>query len=417
MSSHFRHENSTYRMIEQNNQRCDISNNVHSNERKAKIANSSLPILSLFLLITLKITAVSSFNFPLYPHQQHIIIQSSNRISSVFYHNRQQTQQYQLWDVNKINNPPSKGSSSLRTTTCQYMLAPAIASVISGSIAGAVGVGVAFPLDTLKTKSQVLGSRAAATANASGNNEATATVDNMNMFQLINLIWRTEGVKGFFGGVRTMMIGQAMIKAVAFSANTNMLSFLDQYQALSTILSLIIAAGFSGFLSSFLVAPFERIKIMMQSDDKNVYQNNEINCIKDIVTQDNGWIDLFSRGLLATISREIPSYGIYFVVYGLLIENALIINTIGTTFAPLWCGAISGMACWAPVYPIDVVKTLLQNTKGDEGNNSAWNVAYDLYKDGGIGAFFDGITPKMLRAAVNHAVTFFVYDLIMSQLQ
>ena len=70
---------------------------------------------------------------------------------------------------------------------------------------------------------------------------------------------------------------------------------------------------------------------------------------------------------------------------------------------------------WVPVYPIDVVKTLLQNTKGDE-TKGAWNVAYDLYKDGGVAAFFDGITPKMLRAAVNHAVTFWVYDLIMAQL-
>ena len=44
------------------------------------------------------------------------------------------------------------------------------------------------------------------------------------------------------------------------------------------------------------------------------------------------------------------------------------------------------------------------------------NVAMQLYRDEGIGAFFDGLTPKMLRASVNHAVTFWVYDLVMDVL-
>lgn len=53
----------------------------------------------------------------------------------------------------------------------------------------------------------------------------------------------------------------------------------------------------------------------------------------------------------------------------------------------------------------------VQNTEGED--IGVWQVIQDLYREGGIGAFFDGLTPKMLRAAVNHAVTFFVYDLIL----
>lgn len=30
----------------------------------------------------------------------------------------------------------------------------------------------------------------------------------------------------------------------------------------------------------------------------------------------------------------------------------------------------------------------------------------------GYGIFFDGLSPKLARAALNHAVTFFVYDII-----
>jgi Mitochondrial carrier protein len=56
------------------------------------------------------------------------------------------------------------------------------------------------------------------------------------------------------------------------------------------------------------------------------------------------------------------------------------------------------------------VKTIVQNTEGDE--IPSIQVVKELYESGGIGAFFDGLTPKMLRAAVNHAITFWVYDLV-----
>ncbi len=79
------------------------------------------------------------------------------------------------------------------------------------------------------------------------------------------------------------------------------------------------------------------------------------------------------------------------------------------------CGAISGCACWVPVYPINVVKTLVQNTEGGESAGSM-DVARRLDKDEGIGGFYNGLTPKMLRASVNHAVTFWVYDLVMGAL-
>ena len=62
-----------------------------------------------------------------------------------------------------------------------------------------------------------------------------------------------------------------------------------------------------------------------------------------------------------------------------------------------------------------MIKTLVQNTEGGD-SSSAFDIAIDLYKNEGIGAFFNGLTPKMLRASVNHAVTFWVYDFMMDVL-
>lgn len=240
-----------------------------------------------------------------------------------------------------------------------------------------------------------------------------------NLISLVKLVLETEGIAGFFGGVKAMMIGQALIKSVAFSANELALGTLNSNEAIwqgldgqtKNFVSLLLAASFAGFVTSFLVAPVERVKVMMQAQQNSVYAN-ELECIQAVL-ENEGWGGLFSRGLGPTLAREIPSYAIYFVVYGLLIKTS-IASDMGSV-APLICGALSGCACWVPVYPIDVVKTLVQNTEGGDSASSI-DVAIQLYQDEGIGAFYNGLTPKMLRASVNHAVTFWIYALMMDAL-
>ena len=356
---------------------------------------------------------------------------------------------------------PSKQSS----TTSLSVIGTGAASLLAGSIGGAIGVGVAYPLDTLKTKAQVYSQQNtqqqrqmqeqeqvelfANTQENNTNDEAVQIISESgvvcsiddcykiespedDLISLVKLILEEEGIAGFFGGVKAMMIGQALIKSVAFSANEQALESLKDFDwdtiglgsvvgatpeqnALisSSFLALILAASFSGFVTSFLVTPVERVKVMMQAQSTNSLYSNEIECIQAVL-QNEGFLGLFSRGLGPTLAREVPSYAIYFVVYGLLIHTSVAENYLGGA-APLVCGAMSGCACWIPVYPIDVIKTLVQNTEGGD-SSSAFDIAIDLYKNEGIGAFFNGLTPKMLRASVNHAVTFWVYDFMMDVL-
>jgi len=337
-----------------------------------------------------------------------------------------------LQQHHNFNNHPVlsiRGGCSGRSGGTQLNFSSqAFASILAGSVAGAIGVGVAFPLDTLKTKAQVLSRQRQhdAKCNVSEGSgiasKSTLSPESFGMLTLIPMIYKMEGIGGFYGGVRGMMAGQAIIKSVAFSVNTLTLDLLrDIYPALSSVTTLLIAACFSGFITSFLVAPIERIKVMMQAsnsndDDNDDAYSNEFQCVK-IVLRNEGWMGLMGRGLAPTLVREIPSYGIYFFLYGILSQLPMA-ESMGK-LAPLINGALSGMGCWIPVYPIDVVKTLVQNSDGgdDAGSSSAIDVAKELYADGGVNAFFDGLTPKMLRAAVNHAVTFSVYDVIMTALK
>ena len=112
-----------------------------------------------------------------------------------------------------------------------------------------------------------------------------------------------------------------------------------------------------GFVTSFLVNPIERIKILMQSD-KNGQYSSEIDCAVKVIQQD-GLKGLLVRGLDATLAREIPGYGLYFVCYSLLMTSAVGV-TLGPNLSPLVCGAAAGCLSWIPVFPFDVVKTYVQ---------------------------------------------------------
>jgi solute carrier family 25 carnitine/acylcarnitine transporter 20/29 len=73
---------------------------------------------------------------------------------------------------------------------------------------------------------------------------------------------------------------------------------------------------------------------------------------------------------------------------------------------------------WIPTYPIDIVKTIVQVQTTEEGKThellGSWQVGAKLYRAGGLRAFFDGLEPKLARAAVKHAVTCWVYEVLMS---
>jgi len=228
------------------------------------------------------------------------------------------------------------------------------------------------------------------------------------MLSMFGVILKNEGVKGFYSGVFGVMGGQAIIKSVAFGTNSWALSALEKISLDSDFIRLTAAAAFAGLMSSFFVNPIERVKVLMQADQLGSY-SSEIDCISKVIEND-GFYGFMSRGLDATIIREVPSYALYFVTYSMLMKSAVGTSSL-KDFAPLFCGASAGCLCWIPVYPFDVVKTNMQNTEGNNCRNIGFvETAIELRERYGNGIFFDGLTPKMFRAAINHAVTFYVFD-------
>ena len=271
----------------------------------------------------------------------------------------------------------------------------------AGSLAGSFSVGLAYPFDTIKTRIQEL----SADSKAAG------------LWNTISLILREEGLSGFYRGIFGVMVGQAIIIAVAFTTNAYALqklsssSFIDDTS--SSLISLIIAGMFSGSVTAFFVNPIERIKINLQTDSCNVYKN-QLDCMQTIWENDK--FGLLFRGIDATLIREIPGYALYFAAYALLMRAPYTTQYLGF-MGPIINGALAGVISWLPIYPFDVIKTTMQNTKYDGGDtplksDNFFQAAKKLNEQYGPGIFYSGITPKLLKAVILHGAEFWIYDFI-----
>lgn len=229
------------------------------------------------------------------------------------------------------------------------------------------------------------------------------------------------------------MIGQAAIKSIQFAVNEITLLYLETNATIqSNLLKMAIAGTLAGLLSSFVVSPIELVKIRMQAQNKSASKkkdddndesgiissqvySNDFECAKYLIKHE-GWRALFFHGLGITLVREIPSFAFYFVAYGLLARSSFA-TLLGNHAAPLVFGALAGWAMWIPTYPADIVKTLVQVQDSQNKMIGPWQITAKLYRSGGVKAFFDGLEPKLVRAAVKHAATFWVYEIVMNILR
>ena len=74
-----------------------------------------------------------------------------------------------------------------------------VLSLLSGSVAGAIGFGVAYPFDAIKTKAQIYINK---NKKAETDINTTTTTSSLGLVKMIKLIAREEGIGGFYGGVR-----------------------------------------------------------------------------------------------------------------------------------------------------------------------------------------------------------------------
>ena len=173
-------------------------------------------------------------------------------------------------------------------------------------------------------------------------------------------------IKNLYRGNLFPCLTSGCINSLMFSLNNNINKHTNNQ---------FISGGITGLFIGFITTPIEYYKIQKQSNVKKININN------------------FFRGLNSTILRESLSISIYFGSYQQFRELKL---------NPVISGGLCGISSWIMTYPIDVVKTRIQ-----QNNNLTYLKAI---KQGNL---WSGIMFCCARSFLNNGIVFYTFENIL----
>jgi solute carrier family 25 (mitochondrial carnitine/acylcarnitine transporter), member 20/29 len=123
-----------------------------------------------------------------------------------------------------------------------------------------------------------------------------------------------------------------------------------------------------------------------------------------------------------TLLREAQAYGVWFLTFEYLMHadmgrNHVERKEVSSAKVAMY-GGLAGEALWISSYPFDVVKSKMQSDGFGAGQrySSMRDCFRQTWRGEGIGGFWRGIGPTLVRAMPVSAGTFAVVELVMRAL-
>ncbi|KAI9675132.1 MAG: mitochondrial aspartate-glutamate transporter agc1 [Caeruleum heppii] len=274
-----------------------------------------------------------------------------------------------------------------------------------GSVAGAFGAFVVYPIDLVKTRMQ---------------NQRSQRVGErlyQNSIDCAKKVVRNEGFRGLYSGVLPQLIGVAPEKAIKLTVNDLVRAhFSDKKTNSIWWPHEILAGGSAGACQVIFTNPLEIVKIRLQVQGevaKNVEGVPRRSAMW--IVRNLGLVGLY-KGASACLLRDVPFSAIYFPTYNHLKRDYFgegPTKKLGV-LQLLTAGAIAGMPAAYLTTPCDVIKTRLQveARKGETRYTSLRHCASTVYREEGFRAFFKGGPARVLRSSPQFAFTLAAYEVL-----
>jgi solute carrier family 25 carnitine/acylcarnitine transporter 20/29 len=319
----------------------------------------------------------------------------------------------------------------------------------SGTFGGMCGLLIGQPLDRVKVLSQT----AALLQPPPSTSPLTRLPPRPGTLSTLLLLTRREGFFSLWKGVGGPILFAAPLNALAFAGNGKSLRYLDSAFPSPTDSArpyshYLLSGCVGGFTQTIATVPAELIKCRLQVQQSSRGQaqagvergigaqpKNAFAMIRHI-HQTEG-LRGFMRGFSVTCVRDIPSYGVYFLVYEACKDALLALpsrsSSSSSSFFPAYAsvaaveahpvpaplfsspvlpmlisGGVAGALSWLSCYPVDLVKSIIQTQQGPTATMAS--VTRSVYQRGGWRAFFRGLSPTLLRSFPVNAVTFTVFE-------
>ncbi len=210
------------------------------------------------------------------------------------------------------------------------------------------------------------------------------------------------------------------------------------------------AAGVAGVALSVVLSPVELIKCRLQlgSYDKQFHRHKgPLDVLRSVVAEEG--VRGLSRGMGATMAREVPGNAIYFVAYhGLrrwvdaamcMEEQHGVVRNMYEATAAVTCGGAAGVVMWyvwvvckamcsnrysphlcatrSLVFPVDAAKTCIQTTRpGSVDDVGLVRQLRGMWGRGGVRVMYGGLAPTLLRAFPANACQWLAWEATMGLL-
>ncbi|XP_059624261.1 probable mitochondrial adenine nucleotide transporter BTL3 [Cornus florida] len=280
----------------------------------------------------------------------------------------------------------------------------------AGAVAAMVSRTFVAPLERLKLEYIVRGER-------------------KNLFELMNAIAASQGLKGFWKGNFVNILRTAPFKAINFYAYD---TYRSQLLRLSgneetTNFERFVAGAAAGITATILCIPMDTIRTKMVAPGGEAL-GGVIGVFRHMI-QTEGFFSLY-KGLGPSIISMAPSGAVFYGVYDILKSaylhspegrkriqhmkqedqelNALEKLELGT-IRTLVYGAIAGACSEAATYPFEVVRRQLQ-MQVRATRMSALATCAKIVEQGGVPGLYAGLIPSLLQVLPSAAISYFVYE-------
>ncbi|KAL9891727.1 calcium-binding mitochondrial carrier protein Aralar1 isoform X4 [Glossina fuscipes] len=268
-----------------------------------------------------------------------------------------------------------------------------------GSMAGAVGATVVYPIDLVKTRMQ---------------NQRTGSyigeVAYRNSWDCFKKVIRHEGFLGLYRGLLPQLMGVAPEKAIKLTVNDLVRDKLSDKQGTIPVWAEVLAGGCAGASQVVFTNPLEIVKIRLQVAGE-IAGGAKVRALA--VVRDLGLFGLY-KGARACLLRDVPFSAIYFPTYAH--TKALFADEDGYNhpLTLLAAGAIAGVPAASLVTPADVIKTRLQVVArtGQTTYTGVWDATKKIMAEEGPRAFWKGTAARVFRSSPQFGVTLVTYELL-----
>eukprot|EP00249_Psilotum_nudum_P017706 c26451_g1_i3 orf=445-1434(-) len=272
--------------------------------------------------------------------------------------------------------------------------------MVAGSIAGMVEHMAMFPVDTLKTRMQVL-------ASAGGSiHSALSTA--------FTSIMKSEGLLGLYKGIGAMGLGAGPAHAAYFA----IYEFCKEQFGGNQAGHHPVAHGAAGVLatvaSDAVFTPMDVVKQRLQL--RNSPYGGVTDCIQKMVREEG--IGAFYASYRTTVVMNAPFTAVHFATYE-AVKKVLMDMPVGRAseeklIVHVAAGGAAGALAGAVTTPLDVVKTRLQcqGVNGAErfSSSSIGNALQKIVAKEGPGALLKGLKPRVLFHTPAAAISWSTYE-------